>query len=65
MKNKRVKNRSDGDEAYLSLEEQEKSRSLSFIQNRKKRPTIMVTINLEVKYLFVLIRMFLLFYICK
>ncbi|PKC62022.1 hypothetical protein RhiirA1_538789 [Rhizophagus irregularis] len=41
MKNKRVKNRSDGDEAYLSLEEQEKSRSLSFIQNRKKRPTIM------------------------
>lgn len=65
MKNKRMKNRSDGDEAYLSLEEQEKSRSLSYIQNRKKRPAIMVTINLEVKYLFVLIGMFLLFYICK
>jgi hypothetical protein len=50
MKIKRMKNRSDGDEIYL--EEQEKSRSIHFIQNRKTRTTILVTINLGIKYSF-------------
>ncbi|GBC09395.1 hypothetical protein RclHR1_08820006 [Rhizophagus clarus] len=44
IKNKRMKNGSEEDEPYLSLEvleEQEKSRSFNFLHNRKKRPTIL------------------------